>query len=347
MSLVMDRTSAQRGLGIGAIVLIVFALFVLLGLAGIGFGSTWISLDKVVHVIFGGGERSERLVVLQLRMPRVMVAAIAGAAIAFSGYLLQRITRNELASPGVLGVVDGAALGVVLFLALYSNESNALTVPVAWQPLAAAIGALAAITLVFILSGRQASSAIRLILFGIAVAAVAKALTTIFMLIGPIYQAAQAARWLAGSVNAIGWGEIQIMAWALLPVVAIAGLLARELPPADLDDVSSRSIGLNLPVYRVAVFAVAALLTAIAVAFVGGVGFIGLIAPHLARLLVGRARFAGIVTSMMLGAMMLVGADLLVRVAFAPTEVPAGTVTAIVGAPYFLFLLMRKDKTNG
>ncbi|MDV3253377.1 iron ABC transporter permease [Devosia sp. BK] len=347
MSLVMDRTSAQRGLGIGAIVLIVFALFVLLGLAGIGFGSTWISLDKVVHVIFGGGERSERLVVLQLRMPRVMAAAIAGAAIAFSGYLLQRITRNELASPGVLGVVDGAALGVVLFLALYSNESNALTVPVAWQPLAAAIGALAAITLVFILSGRQASSAIRLILFGIAVAAVAKALTTIFMLIGPIYQAAQATRWLAGSVNAIGWGEIQIMAWALLPVVVIGGLLARELPPADLDDVSSRSIGLNLPVYRVAVFAVAALLTAIAVAFVGGVGFIGLIAPHLARLLVGRARFAGIVTSMMLGAMMLVGADLLVRVAFAPTEVPAGTVTAIVGAPYFLFLLMRKDKTNG
>lgn len=347
MSLVMDRTSAQRGVGISAIVLIVFALFVLLGLAGIGFGSTWISLDKVAHVIFGGGEKSERLVVLQLRMPRVMAAAIAGAAIAFSGYLLQRITRNELASPGVLGVVDGAALGAVLFLALYSNESNALTVPVAWQPLAAAIGALAAITLVFILSGRQASSAIRLILFGIAVAAVAKALTTIFMLIGPIYQAAQAARWLAGSVNAIGWGEIQIMAWALLPVVVIAGLLARELPPADLDDVSSRSIGLNLPVYRVAVFAVAALLTAIAVAFVGGVGFIGLIAPHLARLLVGRARFAGIVTSMMLGAMMLVGADLLVRVAFAPTEVPAGTVTAIVGAPYFLFLLMRKDKTNG
>ena len=347
MSLVLDRPGAPRGLGIGAIVLIVFALFVLLGLAGIGFGSTWVSLDKVVQVIFGGGERSERLVVLQLRMPRVLAAVIAGAAIAFSGYLLQRITRNELASPGVLGVVDGAALGVVLFLALFSDDTNSLTVPIGWQPLAAATGALAAITLVFILSGRQASSAIRLLLFGIAVAAAAKALTTIFMLIGPIYQAAQAARWLAGSVNAIGWGEIQIMAWALLPVVIIAGLLARELPPADLDDVSSRSIGLNLPVYRVAVFAMAALLTAIAVSFVGGVGFIGLIAPHLARLLVGRARFAGIVTSMMLGAMMLVGADLLVRVAFAPTEVPAGTVSAIVGAPYFLFLLMRKDKTNG
>lgn len=336
-----------RRFGIGATVLVILGLFVLLTLAAIGFGSTWIPLETVAQVILGGGEKTEKLVVLQLRMPRVMAAALAGAAIAFSGYLLQRITRNELASPGVLGVVDGAALGVVLFLAIFSNEANALTVSVAWQPLAAAIGALTAISLVFILAGRQSSSAIRLLLFGIAIAAVAKALTTVFMLVGPIYQAAQAARWLAGAVNAISWSEIQIMAIALVPTVLVAGWLARDLPPADLDDVSSRSIGLNLPVYRIAVFFVAAVLTAIAVAFVGGVGFLGLIAPHLARLLVGRARFAGILASCLLGAMMLIGADLLVRVAFTPLEVPAGTVTAIVGAPYFLFLLMRKDKTNG
>lgn len=334
-------------LGLTLIVALVGLVFLLLVLAAVGFGSTWMPLDQVASVLFGGGEKTEKLVVWQLRMPRVAAAAIAGAAIAFSGYLLQRITRNELASPGVLGVVDGAALGVVLFLAIFSNESNALTVSVAWQPLAAAIGALAAISLVFLFSGQQASSAIRLLLFGIAIAAVAKALTTIFMLIGPIHQAAQATRWLAGAVNAIGWSEIQIMALALAPTVFAAGWLARDLPPADLDDVSSRSIGLNLAGYRVLIFLVAALLTAIAVAFVGGVGFLGLIAPHMARLLVSRARFAGIVLSMLLGAMMLVGADLVVRVAFAPTEVPAGTVTAIVGAPYFLFLLMRKDKTNG
>ncbi len=347
MSMGAVATPSGRRFGIGAIVLIVLGLFVLLTLAAIAFGSTWIPLDRVAQVILGGGEKTEKLVVWQLRMPRVMAAAIAGGAIAFSGYLLQRITRNELASPGVLGVVDGAALGVVLFLALFSNESNSLTVPVAFQPLAAAIGALVAISLVFILSGRQSSSAIRLLLFGIAIAAVAKALTTIFMLIGPIYQAAQAARWLAGAVNAVSWSEIQIMAMCLVPTVLVAAWLARDLPPADLDDVSSRSVGLNLPVYRIAVFLVAAVLTAIAVAFVGGVGFLGLIAPHLARMLVGRARFAGIVTSCLLGAMMLIGADLLVRVAFTPLEVPAGTVTAIVGAPYFLFLLMRKDKTNG
>ena len=327
--------------------LAVFAVFVLLFLAGVGFGSTWIPLDTVTSVLLGGGERTDRLVVLQLRLPRVLAAAIAGGAIAYAGYLLQRITRNELASPGVLGVVDGAALGVVLFLAIFSNESNALTVPVAWQPLAAALGAMTAIALVFLLAGRQASSAIRLILFGIAIAAVAKALTTIFMLIGPIYQAAQAARWLAGAVNTINWSDVQLMLVVLVPVGIVAGIAARTLPPADLDDVSSRSIGLNLPVYRITMFLLAALLTAGAVAFAGGVGFVGLIAPHMARLLVGRGRTAGIVMSILLGAIILVGADLLIRVAFAPLEVPAGTVTAIIGAPYFLYLLMRKDNSNG
>jgi iron complex transport system permease protein len=341
---VMARAGIVRP---GATVLVVAGVFVLLVLCGIAFGSTWMPLETVAHVLLGGGEKTEKLVVLQLRLPRVAAAVIVGGAIAFAGYLLQRITRNELASPGVLGVVDGAALGVVLFMAVFSGESNSLTVSVAWQPLAAALGAIAAISLVFLLSGRQASSAIRLLLFGIAVAAICKALTTIFMLIGPIYQASQAARWLAGAVNTINWTEIQIMLAVLVPVGIVAGLAARHLPPADLDDTSARSIGLNLPVYRLAIFLLAALLTAGAVAFAGGVSFIGLMAPHLARLLVGRARAAGIVTSILLGAIILVGADLLIRVAFAPLEVPAGTVTAVIGAPYFLYLLMRKDKTNG
>lgn len=329
------------------ILMVLVSVFALLALAGIGFGSTWLPPDHVLTVLLGGGEKTDRLIVFTLRMPRVVAAALAGSAIALAGYLLQRVTRNELASPGVLGVVDGAALGVVLFLALFSDSNNALTIPIAWQPLAAALGAFAAIGLVFLLAGRQASSAIRLLLFGIAIAATAKALTTIFMLIGPIYQAAQAARWLAGAVNTVNWTEIQIMSACLIPALALAALLGRSLPPADLDDVSARGIGLNVPLFRIAVFAAAALLTAIAVSFVGGVGFIGLIAPHLARQLVGRNRAAGMLASMLLGAMMLMAADLLVRVAFAPIEVPAGTVTAILGAPYFLYLLMRKDGANG
>lgn len=325
----------------------IVAVFVLLALAGVAFGSTWIDLDKVAAVILGAGEKTQKLIVLQLRLPRVVIAILAGGAMAVAGFLLQKVTRNALASPGVLGVIDGAALGVVLFLALMADGNQGLIVSVAYQPLAAGIGAVLAIAVVFLLAGRQASSAIRLLLFGIAVAAVAKAITIVVMLVGPIYRASQAARWMAGAVNEVNWGEIQIVALGLVPVMLLVLLAARRLPPADLDEISARSVGLNLPVFRILVFALAAALTALAVAFVGSVGFIGLLAPHLARLLVGRNVYAGIAASFLLGAIILIGADLVVRVLFAPLEVPAGTVTAVLGAPYFLFLLLRKQRNDG
>jgi len=337
---------AQLSRGMGALIGIA-AVFVVLALAGVAFGSTWIPIDQVAGVILGGGDKTQQIIILQLRLPRVVAAILAGGAMGVAGYLLQKITRNTLASPGVLGVIDGAALGVVLFLALLSDESNALVTSIAWQPVAAAIGALTAIALVFILSGRQASSAIRLLLFGIAIAAVAKAITMVMMLVGPIYRTSQAARWIAGAVNEVNWGEIQITAIALVPVMALVFLAARKLPPADLDEVSARGVGLNLPLFRIAIFVLSAVLTALAVAFVGGIGFIGLMAPHLARLLVGRSITIGILGSFLVGAVMLVGADLIVRVLFAPLEVPAGTVTAVIGTPYFLFLLMRKGRTHG
>ncbi|WP_028032377.1 iron ABC transporter permease [Chelativorans sp. J32] len=329
------------------IVLLLLVVTILMLLGSAAFGSTWVPLEKVVAVLSGGGERMERLIILQLRLPRVLLAVLAGAAIAVSGFLLQKVTRNELASPSVLGVVDGAALGVVIFLALLSNDSNALIVSIGWQPLAAALGACAAVALVFALSGRQASSAVRLLLFGIAVAAAAKSVIMVLLLTGPIYRTTQAARWIAGAVNETNWGEVQLTALLLVPALVLALIAATRLPPSDLDDVSARSVGLNLPVFRLVIFALAAALTAISVAFAGGVSFIGLLAPHMARLLVGRSAIAGILASALCGAVILMGADLVVRVLFAPTEVPAGTITAVIGAPYFLYLLLRKDRLNG
>ncbi|WEX08850.1 iron ABC transporter permease [Chelativorans sp. AA-79] len=323
------------------------AVAALLLLGSTAFGSTWIPLEKVLAALLGGGERTDKLIILQLRLPRVLLAALAGGAIAMAGFLLQKVTRNDLASPSVLGIVDGAALGVVIFLALLSDESNSLVTSIAWQPVAAALGAGAAVALVFVLSGRQASSAVRLLLFGIAVAAAAKAVTMVLMLIGPIYRTTQAARWIAGAVNETNWGEVQLTALLLLPALLLALVAATRLPPSDLDEVSARSVGLNLPVFRLLVFALAAALTALSVAFAGGVSFIGLLAPHMARLLVGRSAPAGILASGLAGAAMLMGADLVVRGLFAPTEVPAGTVTAVIGAPYFLYLLLRKDRLHG
>ncbi|WP_011579483.1 MULTISPECIES: FecCD family ABC transporter permease [Chelativorans] len=329
------------------VLLILLIVTLLVVLASTAFGSTWVPLEKIVAVLTGGGERTERLIVLQLRLPRVLLAALAGGAMAVAGFLLQKVTRNDLASPSVLGVVDGAALGVVIFLALLSDESNALIVSIAWQPLAAVLGACAAVALVFALSGRQASSAVRLLLFGIAAAAAAKSVIMVLLLTGPIYRTTQATRWIAGAVNETNWGEVQMTAELLLPVLLLALLAARRLPPSDLDDVSAQSVGLNLPVFRLAVFALAAALTSVSVAFAGGVSFIGLLAPHIARLLIGRSAVAGMLASALCGAVILMGADLVVRVLFAPTEVPAGAITAVIGAPYFLYLLLRKDRLNG
>jgi ABC-type Fe3+-siderophore transport system, permease component len=342
-----DHVTRPRETLAWGIVAVLAALAVVIVILGIALGSTWLAPEKVVAVLLGSGERKDQLIVLQLRTPRVAIAVLSGGAIAVAGYLLQKVTRNSLASPGVLGVLDGAALGVIIFLAVFSNESNALVIPIQWQPVAALIGAVLAIAAVFILSGNQASSAIRLLMFGIAVAAVAKAATMILMLVGPIYRTTQAARWIAGSVNEINWTEVSIVFASVVPLLLLVLAISRHLRPADLDEVSVRGIGLNLPVFRIFVFFLAAALTAVAVCFVGAVGFVGLMAPHMARMLVGRAVVPAVIASFLLGAIMLTGADLIVRALFAPTEVPAGTVTAVVGTPYFLYLLMRKEKTSG
>ena len=330
-----------------AVVAALLAAALVIVILGVALGSTWLAPDKVAAVLLGGGERKDQLIVLQLRMPRVAIAVLSGGAIAVAGYLLQKVTRNSLASPSVLGVLDGAALGVIIFLAVFSNESNALVIPIQWQPVAALTGAILAIAAVFRLSGNQASSAIRLLMFGIAVGAVAKAATMILMLVGPIYRTTQATRWIAGAVNEINWTEVTVVFTALVPLLLLVLAIARHLRPVDIDEVSVRGIGLNLPVFRVFVFMLAAALTAVAVCFVGAVAFVGLMAPHMARMLVGRAVIPAVLASFLLGAIMLAGADLIVRALFAPTEVPAGTVTAVVGTPYFLYLLMRKEKTSG
>lgn len=326
---------------------LLLAVAVIVALLGVAFGSTWVPMDRILAVVFGQGARTENLIVLQLRLPRVVIAILAGGGMAVAGYLLQKVTRNTLASPGVLGVIDGAALGVVIFLALLSDESNALVTSIAYQPVAAAAGALIAITAVFAFSGSQASSAIRLLLFGIAVAAVCKAATMVLMLVGPIYRTSQAARWIAGAVNEVNWGEIQVTALGMLPLMVITLLMARRLQPTDLDEVSVRGLGLNLPRFRIFIFLLAAGLTALSTAFVGAIGFVGLLAPHLARLVVGRGVVPGILGSFLVGAITVMVADLVVRVLFSPIEVPAGTVTAVIGAPYFLYLLIRKDRSNG
>lgn len=308
----------------------------------VGLGSTGMGPDRVIAALLGEGSKLETLIVWQLRLPRILMAAVAGALLAAAGFLLQRVTRNDLASPGALGVVDGAGLGVVLFLVVFTDTSNALTVPVAWQPLAAAIGGVTATAIVFLAAGPQARSAIRLILFGVATAAALKAIITLLMIVGPIYQASDAIRWMAGSVHAASWPDLALLTGlGVLPLAAVFAV-ARQIAVAELDDDTAGALGLPPALFRGLAVVLAAIATAIAVSFVGGVAFVGLMAPHLAGHLVSRRPLPAAIGSLLVGGMILVVADTLVRWLFAPVEVPAGTATAVIGAPYFVYLAVRK-----
>lgn len=350
MTDIMARDFASRRAStpwlVPAILLAILAVFALVMVFSIGFGSTPITPDRVISAVLGLGSRTEQVIILKLRMPRALLAMEAGACLALAGLLLQTATRNPLASPSILGIVDGAALGVVVFLFLFSNESNALVVSVNWQPVAAALGALCFALVVGGLTWLDRRGMSRMILYGIAMAALASAMVTIMIIVGPVYRATQALTWLAGSVYAAHWNDVMIVGGILALAVPFLLLLPRDMEQLSMDDQSARASGLAVTPAFIALVTLSVVLTATAVSFVGGVAFVGLLAPHAARLMVGHKAIPLIIASALIGATIVVAADLLGRVAFVPIEVPTGAITAIVGAPYFLWLLIRRSRSH-
>lgn len=317
-------------------------LLLALSLVALGIGPSWISVDRTLASLLGNGTRVDDVIIWTLRMPRVLLAILAGAALALAGLLLQRVTHNPIASPAVLGLVDGAALGVTLFFLLFSNEANALTVSVNWLPVAAAAGTFGFTLATIIVAGKDITQPVRLILYGVAMAALAKALTTVFMILGPVYQTSQALIWLAGSVHTADWRDVQtLFVILLLSSPALIGL-RHPLGQLVLDDASARATGLSLDTTRWMMLGMAAFLTAGAVSFAGGIAFVGLLSPHIARMLVGYRTHLLLVVTPLIGGLIVLGADMIARTVAAPLELPTGTVTALVGAPYFFWLLIRE-----
>ncbi|EKV31882.1 transport system permease protein [Caenispirillum salinarum AK4] len=330
-----------------ALVGVLAGLVAALALASVALGSTWIPLSRILAALVGAGAEMDTLIVVDFRLPRALMAVLAGACLGVAGLLLQRATRNPLASPTVLGIVDGGGVAVLLFLILFSDADDSLMVSIHWQPAAAALGAVVFLGLVFWLSREQRTAPVRLILYGVAVAALAKAAITLLMVTGPVYRASQATRWLAGALDGVDWMEVRIAGVLTVLLLGVAALVTRRMNVLDLDEISAHGLGVGNPLNRLGLFVLAALLTATAVSFLGGIGFVGLMAPHLATALLGRPTGAGLVGTALIGAALVLSADLIVRALFAPIEVPAGAVTALVGGPYLLYLLTRKGSTHG
>jgi iron complex transport system permease protein len=324
------------------------ALAVLIALAT-ALGSSFMPLGRVAAALVGQGARMDEVIVWTLRLPRVALAVLAGMALALAGALLQRITRNPIAAPSVLGITDGAAVGVVAFLWIFSDAANTLTVSIHWQPLAAALGAFAFAALVALLAALDPAgrSPLRVILYGIALAALAKAAVTLMMILGPVYRATQALTWLAGSISAAHWSDVAVVAAGLAAAAVALALMRDTIRQLVLDPHSAAATGVPVAREQAALLALAVALTALAVSQVGALGFVGLVAPHVARLVQGPFTSGYLFATALTGGVLVLGADTLARIIAAPLELPAGALTALIGAPLFLWLLLKGRRTHG
>lgn len=299
------------------------------------FGAVTLRPGQVLNGLFDGGDLFARQVVWDLRLPRVLVAALVGAALAIAGTILQAITRNPLGDPHIFGFSAGAgvaAIGLLLFVPGY---------PTGLIPLAAFIGSLVAAGIVFALAWRGGISPIRFALAGVAVAALFTALSTTLIASSDLFTQAVLA-FLAGGLYLVNWQDF----WTILPYTvvgaAIAIVLADWLNILGLGDDVARSVGLRVELTRLVLVALAAVLTAAAVSVAGLVGFVGLVAPHVARLLIGSDERFAMPLAAILGALLVVVADVVARVVIAPSEIPVGILTAIVGAPVLLVLVRTR-----
>ncbi|MFF9979057.1 iron ABC transporter permease [Streptomyces erythrochromogenes] len=313
---------------------ILVAALVGAAIAGVLLGDSKLLLGDVVNWAQGNAGRTITFV-LDTRVPRVLAALLAGAALALAGTLVQAVTRNPLAEPGVLGVSGGAALGAVLLVT---------TVPAAgsWGMAGAAFaGAAVSGAIVFGLAARGGFQQNRLVLVGFGVATGSAALISMLIILTDPFNATKALTWLSGSTYGRSLPDVVPLAVVLAVGVFLAVQRRADLDLVSLDEDTPRLLGLDPARGRLAFLLLAVLLSATAVAAAGTIGFVGLVAPHAARALVGRRHVRVVPVAVLLGAVLVCTADLVGRTVIAPTQIGAGLMTALIGTPYFLHLLVR------
>lgn len=290
----------------------------------------------VVRAMFGSGTEEHRLVVQTLRLPRIIAAFLVGAALAVAGSILQGIIRNPLASPDIIGITSGASLAAVAFISYLAGS-----VSIVWLPVAAMVGAGVTSILIYWLAWKKGVTPIRLVLVGIGMNFLLGSITKVMLVKNPIFTSSQAYVWLTGTVYGTDWSIV----WMIVPWVAVfiplAFVLARNVNVLQLGDDIAAGAGSSVQRQRFTLLMISVALAGAAVAVGGAISFIGLIAPHITRKLVGPS-FGGVLpVSALIGGLIVVLSDTVARTAFLPYDVPVGVFTAGVGAPFFIYLLYR------
>jgi iron complex transport system permease protein len=316
---------------------ILFCLMVV----SIGVGEVNIPPIQVIKSFLGLGNSFDKLIIFQLRLPRILLATFAGISLAVAGCILQAITRNPMATPEMMGISGGASVAAVSIIMLFSTQNDSLSISLSYLPLFAFLGATTVALCIYFVAWKKGVSSLRLVLVGIGFYILMNALVNLIVLIGPLFRAVQAKTWLTGSIYGTTWKEVIVIIPWLLVLLPIVYFYARNLTIHELGENTAIGLGIKVKRDRFLLLLLCTALTGVAVAFVGGITFIGLIGPHLARRLVGNSYRLIIPVAALIGAIMVVGADLIGHTLLAPREIPAGVFTALVGVPYFLYLVYR------
>ena len=329
------------------VALLVVMMIVSVGTGPVGLGVGAI-MRVIVHEVLGVGQPEPQLetaVGMTLRLPRVLFGVLVGAALAVSGASLQSLLRNPLAGPGIIGVSGGASMGAVAAIVLLPSLSG---IAVAWVvPAAAFLGGLLVTSVIYALARpRAGSGTARLLLVGIAIGSAAAAVTGFLTYAADDGELQTVVFWQMGSLGHLDWIKLAVAAPVIIGCCIVLTLLARHLDLLSLGDRQARHLGLDVARTRKIVIAMTALLTGTSVAFTGTIGFIGLVVPHLARLLCGPPHRRVLPVSAVLGALLIVFADTLSRTIAPPDEVPIGLFTAALGAPFFLIVVLRTKEAQ-
>ena len=320
---------------IGSFILLIIAVII-----SIGLGSIKIDFTDIVKSIFDASVLNDTQVeiIKNIRLPRIVLAIFVGAGLAVSGALLQAVMQNPLADPGIIGVSSGASLSIMLILIVFPVYANAL-------PFLAFIGGILATILIYILSWRDGISSIRLLLAGIAVNAMLGGASSLISVLNS-EKIQSVILWLNGTLAGRTWNDIVIF----LPYIVIGLILSlfciRGSNLLLLGDEKAANLGLDIHKARILLSLLGAFLASVTTAAVGVIGFIGLVVPHISRLLVGSDYKYLLPFSMINGAVFLLITDTLARTIVAPIELPVGTIMAVIGGPFFLYLL-RQRRNNG
>ena len=321
----------------------VFMILIILLLAGIWLeinaGYRKISPEEMWEILKGGGTKSVRYTLLNLRLPRIFTSLLVGMGLAVSGCVIQGVSRNDMAEPGILGINAGAGLFVAAFLVLVPQSSVSLTVLL---PVLAFAGSMAVAVLDYRLARTgQGISPRRLLLMGVAVSTAVSSVTTILMLRLPDSDYAFVQNWLSGSIWGANWQNVRLLFVSLLLLGLFVFYKSRTLNVLSLSYQTAVGLGAAVSRQTVILLGAAIAMSGLCCAVGGGLSFVGLVCPHMARRLVGPNYRILVPATVLTGSVLMTYADLISRTLLSPREIPVGIVAAVIGAPYFLYLLIK------